>query len=78
MERYHALRIVIVALVGNIGYMRWLSTQDKDTKAKGDEIRIIVQNSEHWVAVECTVRVLQPTLKVLRLTDGKTGATLGK
>ena len=23
-------------------------------------------------------RVLQPTLKVLRLTDGKTGATLGK
>ena len=37
-----------------------------------------MQNSEHWVAVECTVRVLQPTLKVLRLTDGKTGATLGK
>ena len=78
LKRYHSLRIVVEALVADIGYKLWLDKQDKDTKAKGEEIRITVQNSGHWVAVECAVRVLSPTLKVLRLTDGKTGATLGK
>ena len=45
---------------------------------KGDEVKFTVQKTEHWVGVERTVRVLRPVLKVLRLTDGKTGATLGK
>ena len=45
---------------------------------KGDEVKLTVQKTEHWVGVERTVRVLRPVLKVLRLTDGKTGATLGK
>ena len=66
------------SLVAHVGYKLWLEKQDKDVKEKGEEIRITVQNSAHWVAVECAVRVLSPTLKVLRLTDGKTGATLGK
>ena len=66
------------SLVAHVGYKLWLEKQDKDVKEKGEEIRLTVQNSAHWVDVECAVRVLSPTLKVLRLTDGKTGATLGK
>jgi hypothetical protein len=78
LKRYHSLRIVMESLVAHVGYKLWLDKQDKDVKEKGEEIRITVQKSAHWVAVECAVRVLSPTLKVLRLTDGKTGATLGK
>ena len=45
---------------------------------KGDEVKLTVQKTEHWEGVERAVRVLRPVLKVLRLADGKTGATLGK
>ena len=38
----------------------------------------IVNNKDHWSAVELTLCVAEPCLKVLRLTDGKSGATLGK
>ena len=56
------------SLVAHVGYKLWLEKQDKDAKEKGEEIRITdsVQNSAHWVAVECAVRVLSPTLKVLK------------
>ena len=37
-----------------------------------------MQKTKHWEAVSLTVRVLSPALTLLRLTDGKTGATLGK
>jgi hypothetical protein len=78
LERYHALQIALEALVSNPRYKNWLVNQNTETKLKGDEIRLIVQKTEHWVGVERTVRVLRPVMKVLRLTDGKTGATLGK
>ena len=37
-----------------------------------------MQDDEHWKAVSLTLLVLTPVLKLLRLTDGKAGATLGK
>ena len=66
------------ALVSNPKYKNWLASQNAETRSKGDDIRLTVQKTEHWVGVERTVQVLLPVLKVLRLTDGKTGATLGK
>ena len=78
LQRYHCLRIVLESLVSNIEYKRWLGSQDVDKRKKGEEIRLTVQDVDHWEGVSRTVRVLTPVLTVLRLTDGKTGATLGK
>jgi hypothetical protein len=78
LQRYEALQIVIKSLVASNLYITWLRGQDKEKKEKGKAITLIVQNDDHWNAVSLTVRVLNPVVKLLRLTDGKTGATLGK
>ena len=56
----------------------WLAKQEKDVKAKGAFVRLVVQDATHWEAVALLVRVLAPVLTLLRLVDGKKGATLGK
>ena len=78
LGRYHSMGIVIEALVANIPYKRWLNQQDPATREKGEWVWLTVNETDHWEAVSRAVRVLTPVLKVLRLTDGKTGATLGK
>ena len=78
LQRYQALRIVVEALVANPSYKAWLAKQDAATKQAGSNIRLTVQDTDHWNAVALTLRVLLPALNLLRLVDGKTGATLGK
>jgi len=41
-------------------------------------VKRIVHASEHWEAVELTLKMLSPVVRVMRLTDGKSGATLSK
>ena len=45
---------------------------------RGEDVRVAAQDPEHWDSVALTVRVLTPALTLLRLVDGKTGASLGK
>ena len=45
---------------------------------RGEDVRDSVMDQEHWDSVALTVRVLTPALTLLRLVDGKTGASLGK
>ena len=56
----------------------WLAAQQRETREAGEVFKHSVFNEDHWKAVELTCRVLTPVLKLLRLTDRKTGATLGK
>ena len=78
LQRYHALKIVVKNFVANIEYNAWLSTRSRVKQEKGAHVTSIVQQERHWNEVSVTVAVLEPIIKVLRLTDGKTGATLGK
>ena len=78
VERYQSLRSVMELLVGYPEYKAWLSKQKSEKKAVGAEIKDIINSEDHWKAVELTTRVLTPVLRLLRFTDGKTGATLGK
>jgi len=78
LQRYHALQIVVKNFVANIEYNAWLLTQSRVKQDKATDVRRIVQEDRHWNEVSVTVAVLEPIIKVLRLTDGKTGATLGK
>ena len=45
---------------------------------KGADVKRIVQEERHWKEVFVAVGTLEPIIRVLRLTDGKSGATLGK
>ena len=64
--------------VANIEYNSWLRAQSKVKQEKGAVVKRIVQQERHWEEVSVTVAVLEPIIKVLRLTDGKSGSTLGK
>jgi hypothetical protein len=78
LARYILLRPVLEVLVSNPGYKTWLSHQKVATRDTGEEVKVMIQSSSHWSAVCLTDRVLSPVIRLLRLTDGKTGATLGK
>ena len=78
LQRYHALRIVEENFVANIEYNSWLRAQRRVKQDKGAAVKRIVQQERHWEEVSVTVAVLEPIIKVLRLTDGKSGSTLGK
>lgn len=78
LERYLHLRPVLELLVANPGYKAWLSKQTPETKKEAERVKTTTQSSDHWDAVEFTLKMLLPVLRVLRLTDGKTGATLSK
>ena len=55
-----------------------MKKQKAPVKAMFESVVDIVNDKDHWSAVELTLCVTEPCLKVLRLTDGKSGATLGK
>jgi uncharacterized membrane protein len=78
LGRYLSLRPVLEVLVANQGYKAWVAKQKRATRDTADEVKQLIQLSSHWVAVSLADRVLTPVLCVMRLTDGKTGATLGK
>ena len=77
-QLYHALKIVVENFVANIEYNAWLRTQRQVKQEKGAEVKRIVQEERHWKEVFVAVGTLEPIIRVLRLTDGKSGATLGK
>ena len=78
LSRYLALRVVVELLMANPHFKEWLKKQKTDIKKLGASVKLIVQSDCHWTGVKVTVDTLVPILELLRLTDGKTGATLGK
>jgi len=61
----------VVNFVANIEYSAWLRAQSRVKQDKGAAVKRIVQQERHWEEVSVTVAVLEPIIKVLRLTDGK-------
>ena len=45
---------------------------------KGVDIELIVLSQTVAKGVDTVITIMEPAMKLLRLTDGKTGATLGK
>ena len=67
LGRYHCIRIVLGAVVANISYKRWVDKQDEATKKKAAYVGLTVNDNGHWNGVSRAVRVLTPTLRVLRV-----------
>ena len=77
-QRLSNVEPVVVQLVGDAVYTSWLSKQKASVKEAGAALQAMVQDADFWTSLRLTVRVLEPCLKVLRLSDGKKGVTLGK
>jgi len=59
-------------------YVAWHATQKQNTKEAGDAAKKIAFDDAHLKDVKLTIKVLEPALVVLRLADGKKGASLGQ
>jgi hypothetical protein len=75
--RYYNVVGILEKLVVDTDYLAWVGRQTRDVKNKAAEIKIIVRDEELVDAIAVCIKVLQPCMLLLRLTDGKTGATLG-
>ena len=57
----------------HVGPKQKSETQDKFRKAK-----LIVEDDDHFQNVDLVLRVFEPCVRAMRMTDGKKGATLSK
>ena len=78
LDRYLSLRPILELLFANPEFKAWLRAQKAEIKKLGADCKVFVMADSHWNSIRVAVDTLVPFLKLLRLTDGKTGATLGK
>jgi hypothetical protein len=76
--RYKSLLPLLKMLVADPKYVVWLAAQSAPTREKGAEIQLIIQSLDVARGLEAVIAVMEPAMRLLRLTDGKSGATLGK
>lgn len=59
-------------------YTAWVLKQSTDTRSKADNVKAIVRDASALKAATTLVEVLNPVVKLLRITDTKAGSSLGK
>ena len=65
-------------LVIDQAFTAWLSKQSRDVRDKGAEVKRCIRDESLQDTVSMCITILEPALRMLRLTDGKEGAMLGK
>eukprot|EP00967_Tisochrysis_lutea_P134624 scaffold237995_cov41-Tisochrysis_lutea.AAC.1 len=78
LRRYINVLRVLDRLVIDDVYTTWLGKQARDVKERGAEIKRIIRDEDVTSAARVCLRVCEPVVRVLRMTDSKLGATLGK
>jgi hypothetical protein len=63
-------------LLVDSAYTQWVAKQKSADRAKAAEFKRIIRDDDLLENIALCLTVLEPCLKVLRLTDGKKGATL--
>lgn len=76
--RYKNVQDLLEQLVIDKSYVQWLEKQSREMKDNGAKIKDTIRNSDVKLTVDIGIAVMEPVLRLLRLTDGKTGATLSK
>jgi hypothetical protein len=76
LMRYQLVHPILEKLLVDDEYSSWLRTQKVDTREKGKAMKSIVHDVGLMQTIKLCIRIMEPCLTVLRLTDGKTGATL--
>eukprot|EP00967_Tisochrysis_lutea_P159346 scaffold330007_cov68-Tisochrysis_lutea.AAC.1 len=77
-DRYSKCHFVLEKLVIDEAYTAWLGKQSRDIKEKGTDVKRIIHCDETCAAIQVCLKALLPVVKLLRVTDAKLGANLGK
>lgn len=79
-DRYVNCHPVLERLMIDDAYNAWLTKQTREIREKGAEVKRIIRCEDTWDAIKLCIRTLLPVpvVRVLRMTDAKLGATLGK
>jgi hypothetical protein len=59
-------------------YSAWLAKQSREVKEKGAAVKRIIRDEDNTANVKVCISVLEPAVRLLRMTDTKLSATLGK
>jgi hypothetical protein len=70
MERQLKCRLIFQRLVVSDKFRDWVKTQDSAGKAAANEFVSIVDNKEHWMALEAIVAWVDPIFTLMRHCDG--------
>ena len=76
--RYASVHKIANLLLLDPRYTAWLSAQKASVRTLGATVRSIIRDDDHISGTRLVVRVFEPCVKLLRLMDGKKGATLSK
>jgi hypothetical protein len=77
ITRYFEVHELLEKLLVDNAYVDWVAKQKtSEAKNKANEIKRIIRDDELLQTIELCIDLLSPCLQVLRLTDGKKGATL--
>jgi hypothetical protein len=78
ITRYRNVLPVLERLAIDDVYSAWLAKQPRDVKEKGAAVKRIIRDEDNTETVKVCINVLEPAVRLLRMTDTKLGATLGK
>jgi hypothetical protein len=74
--RFKDVHDILEKLMVDDEYTAWLDKQKTDTHQKGREIKSIVRDDPLLKSIALCIKIMEPCLCLLRLTDGTKGANL--
>lgn len=76
--RFRNVHDILEKLVIDTVYNQWVAKQARETRDNANNIKRHVRDEELLETVNLGITILEPVLRLLRMTDTKRGATLGK
>lgn len=76
--RFRNVHHILEKLVIDSTYVAWLGKQTPEVRERGAKAKTIIRDDDMTENVGVAIRVMEPVMRLLRLTDGKAGATLSK
>lgn len=75
--RYQNVSGLLEKLVVDDRYTAWVAKQTAETKERAAKVKATVRDDKLLTNIALCIKILEPCLTLLRLTDGKKGARLG-
>mmetsp|Transcript_13081 Transcript_13081/g.37400 ORF Transcript_13081/g.37400 Transcript_13081/m.37400 type:complete len:409 (-) Transcript_13081:33-1259(-) len=78
LVRYSNVHHVLELLVLDAAYVAWVDAQSRDIREKAAQCKRTIRSESLATTVKTAITIMEPVYRLLRLTDGKQGAHLGK
>eukprot|EP00967_Tisochrysis_lutea_P002258 scaffold2842_cov33-Tisochrysis_lutea.AAC.1 len=78
LMRYQNVHSVLELLVIDPVYTAWIESQPREKREKAAECKRTIRSEDLDETIKTAIAIMEPVYRLLRLTDGKLGANLGK